>query len=137
MPKVDESAEKRMVGGVSPAISVPVSRSSTLRSCTIVSSGTVQEDEAEEMEEDEDDFEEDEDDDFEEDVVEDCVDDFDQVVDEKLDENLDEMKDDEIDDKDVVGKKLNMNKYVDSNLISPESEHSFKMEACADDDSIT
>ena len=135
MPKVDESAEKRMVGGASPAISVPVSRSSTLWSCTIVSSGTVQEDEAEEMEED--DFEEDEDDDFEEDVEEDCVDDFDQVVDEKFDENLDEMKDDEIDDKDVVGKKLTMNKYVDANLISPESEHSFKMEACADDDSIT
>ena len=40
-------------------------------------------------------------------------------------------------DKDVVGKKLDRDKYVDANLISPESEHSFKMEACADDDSIT
>ena len=111
MPKVDESAEKRMVGGASPAISVPVSRSSTLRSCTIVSSGTVQEDEAEEMEED--DFEEDEDDDFEEDVEEDCVDDFDQVVDEKFDENLDEMKDDEIDDKDVTPVQMNKMLSID------------------------
>ena len=134
MPKEEEPI-------VEKPISVPISRSSTLKSCTIVSSGggTIQEDDDNV-----------EDDDFEEDSEEDMEEDMDEDMEEDAEENMGE--DDDLktendletevidDDNDVIGKKLSLQQSienVDTNILSPESEPSLRIETCADDDSIT